>query len=82
MGVLQPGGELDLSLEALGAQRLGQVGVEHLERDRPLVAEVLGQVHDGHAAAAELPLERVASAQPSLQLRAQIGHCRGVRGSG
>ena len=60
VGVLQPGGELDLALEALGAERGGELGEEHLEGDRAVVPEVLGEVDDGHAAAAELALERVA----------------------
>jgi hypothetical protein len=35
--VLQAGGDGDLAQEALGAERLGQLGMEHLERDRPVV---------------------------------------------
>ena len=61
--MLQPGGELDLALEALGAERGGQLGVEHLERDRPVVAEVVGEVDRGHAAAPELALDAVAVGQ-------------------
>ena len=53
-------GESDLALEALGPERGGELGVEHLERDRPLVPEVVGEVDGGHAAAAELALEGVA----------------------
>ena len=61
--MLQPGGELDLALEPLGAERGGELGVEHLERDRPVVPQVLGQVDRGHAAPAELALEPVAIRQ-------------------
>ena len=64
--MLQPGGELDLALEPLGAERGGQLGVEHLERDRPVVPEVLGEVDRGHAAAAELALEPVAIRQAAF----------------
>ena len=60
MRVLEPGGELDLALEPLGAEGGGELGEEDLEGDRAVVPEVLGQVDDGHAAAAELTLERVA----------------------
>ena len=67
VGVLQPGGEADLPEEALGAERRGELGVEHLERHRPVVAEVVGEADRGHAAAAELALERV----PVLQSRAE-----------
>ena len=38
--MLQPGGEADLALEALGSERGGELGVEHLERDRAVVLEV------------------------------------------
>ena len=61
--MLQPGGEPDLALEPLGPEGGGELGVEHLERDRAVVPEVLGEVDRGHAAAAELALERVAALQ-------------------
>ena len=41
--MLQPGGESDLALEPLGAERGGELGVEHLERDRAVVLEVAGR---------------------------------------
>ena len=65
--MLQPGGEADLALEALGPERGGQLGVEHLERHRPVVPEVLGEIDRGHAAAPELALERVAVGQALAQ---------------
>jgi hypothetical protein len=60
VGVLEPCGGLDLASEAVRAERLSQLGVEDLESDRPLVSEVVGQEHRGHAAAPELALEAVA----------------------
>ena len=33
VGMLEPGGELDLALEPLGAEGDGELGKEHLERD-------------------------------------------------
>ena len=76
VGVLQPGGELDLALEPLGAERGGELGEEHLEGDRAVVPEVLGQVDRGHAAAAELALEPVAVRQAACKLLAQVSHSR------
>ena len=70
--VLQPGGELDLALEALGAERVSEIGVQHLERDRPVVPQVLGEEDGGHAAAPELALEGVRCGERRLQLRAQV----------
>ena len=58
--MLQPGGQLDLPLEPLGAERGRQLGMEHLQGDGALVAKVLGQVNGGHPAPAELALESVA----------------------
>ena len=58
--MLEPGGEADLALEPLGAERGGELGEQDLERDRAVVPEVLGQVDHGHAAAPELALEGVA----------------------
>ena len=80
--MLQPGGEPDLALEALGAERRGQLGMEHLERDRTVVPEVAGEIDRGHAAAAELALEHVAGGQRCLELLPQVAHrwgwCGGI----
>jgi hypothetical protein len=35
--------------------------MQHLERDRPIVLEVLGEVDGGHAASAELSADRIAA---------------------
>jgi len=72
--MLQPGGEFDLSQEAFGPERGRELGVEDLERDRAVVLQVLGEEDRGHPPAPELALEGVASPQPCLQLRAEIGH--------
>jgi hypothetical protein len=59
--VLQPGGEADFALEALGAERPGQLGVEDLEGDGSVVLEVGGEEDRGHAAPAELAKDGVAA---------------------
>ena len=41
--MLEPRGEADLALEPVGPERGGQLGVEHLERHRPVVPEVLAR---------------------------------------
>ena len=53
----------DLRQEALGAQRHGQLGLEHLERHVPVVLEVAGEIDGGHPALAELALDPVAVAE-------------------
>ena len=58
--MLQPRGEHDFALEPLGAERGGDLGVEHLERHRPIVLEVVGEEDRGHPATAKLSLDTVA----------------------
>ena len=66
--MLEPGGRADLAQEALGAERAAELGVQDLERHRPVVLEVAGEVDRGHAAAAELALEHVAVAEGLAEL--------------
>ncbi len=73
--------ELDLAKEALGAERAGELGVEDLEGHRPVVAEVLGEVDGGHAAAPELAVEPVAVGQRGAQAVPPVAHA-GPQGSG
>ncbi len=63
VGVLQRRGGRDLLDEPLGAEDGGELGLEDLERHLALVLEVLGQVHRGHAALAQLALDAVAVGQ-------------------
>ena len=69
------GGELDLALEPLGAEGGGELREQDLQRDRAVVPEVLSQVDDGHAAAAQLALERVAVRECIAQA---IRHAHGL----
>ncbi len=66
--VLQVRGDLDLLQKALRSDRRRQVGLEHLQRDVPVVPDVAGQVDGGHATLAELPLDEVAVGQCGPQL--------------
>jgi hypothetical protein len=63
VGMLELGRELDLAEEALGAERGGELGPEHLEGDQSLVPEVPREVNGGHAALPELALDGVAAGQ-------------------
>jgi len=51
---------LDLEQEPLGAERLGQRGLQHLQRDFTLVTKVGCQIDGGHPALAELALYVIA----------------------
>jgi hypothetical protein len=57
--VLKARRELDLPEEPLGPERVGQVRVEDFERDRPVMPEIVSQVHRSHPAPAELTLDAV-----------------------
>jgi hypothetical protein len=61
VGVVEARGQADLAQEALGTERGGKLGTEHLEGDGPVVAEVVGQIDDRHPAAADLVLEPVSA---------------------
>jgi hypothetical protein len=71
--MLEPRRQADLLEETIPADAGGECGVEDLEGDRPVVAEVLGEVDGGHAAAAELALDVVAVEQRGVQREERIG---------
>ena len=64
---------LDLHHEALGAEHGGQFRLQHLDRDLAVVLQVLGEVHRGHAAGAELALDAVAVGESDRQA-GKVGH--------
>ena len=58
--MIEPGGDLDLALEPLWTQRVRELGVKDLQRDRPIVLEIAREIHGSHAPAPELALNAVA----------------------
>src|SRR5438270_858407 len=58
-------GDLDLAEKAVGAERVGQLGLEDLDRDEAVVLQVAGAIHDRHAALPQLPFYRIPAAQGS-----------------
>ncbi len=72
--MLEAGGDLDLPHKALGAERMGQLLVQDLKGDWPIVPEIARQVDRSHAAPAELALEQVAVAKGIRQRRVDCGH--------
>ena len=85
--MLQPGLGPDLPLEALDPERRAERRVQHLERDPSAVPEVLGEIHRGAGAAAQLLLEQVAVGQLGREPIVRVGQgstmchgrCRNVR---
>ncbi len=75
--MLQAGGDLDFTEEPFTAQRGGQLRPQHLERHLAAVPQVLGEVHRGHAARADFPLDAVLVRQGGRQAGERLAH--GVR---
>ena len=61
--MVQACGELDLPEKALAAERLREVGPQHLDRDVAAVLQVVGEVDRRHAALAELAVEAIVRGQ-------------------
>ena len=59
--MLEVGGGLDLGKEPLSTDDCGQLRLEHLECDLPLVLEIVSQVHRSHPALTDLTLDAVAA---------------------
>jgi hypothetical protein len=76
--MLQAGAEPDFAEEAIGAQDLGQVGMDDLECDGPVVPEIVGQEDPGHAAAAQLTVDPETVGQGRLQAIQRIGQADSV----
>src|SRR5438874_3728370 len=72
--MLQSRRDLDLAQEPLGAEGGRQLRVQQLDRDGPVVLQVLGQEHGGHAAAPQFPLHRIAVGEGLTQGVEQVGH--------
>ena len=74
--MIQFGGEGDLAEEAFGAESVGEFGLKDLEGDGAVVLQVMGQIDRGHAAAAQLPPDRVTAGQGRMQAPGKVGHFR------
>ena len=69
MRMLKTSGESDFLLEAIGAERRGDVGMQNLQRDRPVVSEVVREKNGREPAAADLMLEPVVRSERGRKLR-------------
>ena len=74
--MLQLRRDLDLALEARGANGGREIVPEHLDRDLAAMLEVLGEVDRRHAAGAELALDNVLADEAGVDLGDTIGHER------
>jgi hypothetical protein len=74
MGMLQCRDGLDLPHEAVRPDDSGQLRTEDLDRHPPAMLEVFGEVHCGHAALAQLPLDLVAVGKGGGEAIRRRGH--------
>ena len=65
----EPRRELDLAQEALGPERLADLGLEHLDGDVAAVLQIAGEKHRRHAAFPEHAIERVPIGEGKAQRR-------------
>ena len=63
----------DFTEKPLGAHAGGDLRAEDLDGHGPIVPEVAGEVHRGHAPAAELPLEAVTAGEAGLEGGGEAG---------
>jgi len=72
--MVEGGGDLHLAQEPLLPHGGGQVGIEDLHRDLPVVPEVVGQVDRGHSARAEDVPDGVAVGQSASEIPQDVSH--------
>jgi len=74
VGMIQPGGDRDLTQKPVGTEQRRQLGPQHLDRDGAAVLHVVREVHRCHAAAAQLALDPVAVRERNPEAGNRIGH--------
>src|SRR3954471_20179456 len=74
--MLQVSRDADLAEESLVSQRLSQFRVNHLDGNRPIVLQVLGQPDRRHAAPTKLSLDPVIAGKRGLEPAEDIGHAK------
>src|SRR2546430_15874654 len=72
--MVQPGGELGLPQDPLGAEGHRELRSQHLDRHGPLVFGVSSQEYERGPTVAELALERVPASEGDFQATSEVGH--------
>ena len=70
----------DFAEEPVVAKARGQFGMQNLERDRPMVLDVLRKVHRRHAAPPQSPFDGVAVGEGQPDLSGCVRHGDGTAG--
>src|SRR5436309_9658851 len=69
-------GDLDFAYEALGAERRGELGPQHLDCDGAMMLEIPAEIHRSHPTATEFVLDCVTPDEGGSQAGEQVGHGR------
>ena len=77
--MLQLGRDPDLAEKPVGPDGGSELRTKHLDRHRPVVPGVPGQVHRGHASLTDQPLDGVATVECGTERVERIGHRRCLR---
>ncbi len=70
----QSGQHANLAREALAALGCAELGMQDLECDRAIMAQVASAVHGGHATATKLSLDRVSTGEWCVRVRDCVVH--------
>src|SRR2546427_1078755 len=74
----EPSGDLDLAQEALGPDGGSKLRAQDLERNGPVMANVVGEIDRRHSPAAEFALDRVTPGEGDLKAGQLVCHgCSG-----
>ena len=74
VGMVQAGGDLDLTQKPGGADLCGKVGPEHLYGNGTLILEVVGQEDFRHPALTQLPLQPIAGGKRCTEAIKEFRH--------
>src|SRR5438093_13671843 len=66
--MVEPGGGLDFTQEALDPEARGELRMKHLDRDTPVELLIIAEENRGHTATTDLTRDRVAVRDCSLPL--------------
>jgi hypothetical protein len=73
-------GDLDFSVEAIGADGRRQLRPQHLDGDLPVVPQIVAQKHLGEPATADLALDRIAAVKRGLEAVTELVHAASAVG--
>ena len=73
VGVIQPGGDLDLTQKPVGPEGRRQLGAEHLDRHLTVMLDVAREIDRRHAAPSQLALDGIAAGEGGVETVLVIG---------